>query len=287
MRGCAHGPGGLPTSLATYERTFASPELPRRHHRGGPRAPAGTATGWSPASRPSRTATCTSATPSRSSSTSAWPGPYGGRTHLRFDDTNPVTEDTEYVESIQDDVRWLGGDWGKHLYYASDYFEQMYECAERLVREGKAYVDSQTQEPIREQRGCFERPGVNEPVPRPHRRRRASTSSAACGRASSRTAPACSARASTWRTRTCSCAIRCSTGSATPTTTAPATPGASTRCTTTPIRSRTRSRASPTPSARWSSSRTASSTTGCSTTSGPGTRGRASTSSPGWRSATR
>jgi glutaminyl-tRNA synthetase len=88
---------------------------------------------------------------------------YGGRTHLRFDDTNPVTEDTEYVDSIQADVRWLGGDFGQNLFYASDYFERMYECAERLVREGKAYVDSQTQDQIREQRGSFERPGVNSP----------------------------------------------------------------------------------------------------------------------------
>ncbi|BDG01882.1 glutamine--tRNA ligase/YqeY domain fusion protein [Anaeromyxobacter oryzae] len=88
---------------------------------------------------------------------------YGGRTHLRFDDTNPVTEETEYVEAIENDVRWLGGDWGSHLYYASDYFERMYECAERLVREGQAYVDSQTQEQIREARGSFERPGVNSP----------------------------------------------------------------------------------------------------------------------------
>jgi glutaminyl-tRNA synthetase len=88
---------------------------------------------------------------------------FGGRTHLRFDDTNPVTEETEYVEAIQGDVHWLGGDWGTHLHYASDFFPRMYECAERLVREGKAYVDSQTQEQIREQRGSFERPGVNSP----------------------------------------------------------------------------------------------------------------------------
>ena len=88
---------------------------------------------------------------------------YGGRTHLRFDDTNPVTEETEYVEAIQADVRWLGCEWGEHLYYASDFFEQMYGCAERLVREGKAYVDEQAQDQIREQRGSFERPGVNSP----------------------------------------------------------------------------------------------------------------------------
>src|SRR6266540_6673675 len=88
---------------------------------------------------------------------------FGGRTHLRFDDTNPVTEEAEYVDAIQGDVRWLGCEWGRHLYYASDFFPRMYECAERLVREGKAYVDTQAQEAIREQRGSFERPGTNSP----------------------------------------------------------------------------------------------------------------------------
>ena len=88
---------------------------------------------------------------------------FGGRTHLRFDDTNPVTEETEYVEAIENDVRWLGGDWNEHLYYASDFFDEMYDCAERLVREGHAYVDSQSQDAIREQRGSFERPGQNSP----------------------------------------------------------------------------------------------------------------------------
>ncbi len=88
---------------------------------------------------------------------------YGGQTHLRFDDTNPTTEEASYVESIEADVRWLGCGWGEHTYYASDFFERMYECAERLVREGKAYVDSQPQEAIREQRGSFERPGQESP----------------------------------------------------------------------------------------------------------------------------
>ncbi|HQR29235.1 MAG TPA: glutamine--tRNA ligase/YqeY domain fusion protein, partial [Anaeromyxobacteraceae bacterium] len=88
---------------------------------------------------------------------------FGGRAHLRFDDTNPTTEDTEYVESIENDVRWLGGDWGENLFFASDYFERMYGCAERLVRDGNAYVDTQPQEAIREQRGSFERPGVASP----------------------------------------------------------------------------------------------------------------------------
>src|ERR1700678_2255674 len=61
---------------------------------------------------------------------------YAGRFHLRFDDTNPTTEETEYVESIQNDVKWLGGEWGSHLYFASGYFDRMFECAVRLVNEG-------------------------------------------------------------------------------------------------------------------------------------------------------
>jgi glutaminyl-tRNA synthetase len=88
---------------------------------------------------------------------------FGGRAHLRFDDTNPVTEEAEYVESIAADVRWLGCDWGSHLYYASDYFDRMYRCAERLVQEGNAYVDSQPVEAIRQQRGSFDRPGTDSP----------------------------------------------------------------------------------------------------------------------------
>jgi glutaminyl-tRNA synthetase len=88
---------------------------------------------------------------------------FRGTFHLRFDDTNPTTEDTLYVDSIQADVRWLGGEWGTHLYFASDYFPRMYELAERLVREGLAYVDSQSVEAIREGRGSFEKPGVDSP----------------------------------------------------------------------------------------------------------------------------
>ncbi len=87
---------------------------------------------------------------------------YGGRVHLRFDDTNPTTEEEEYVEGIKADVRWLAGDWAG-LYYASDFFERMYQCAERLVLEGHAYVDGQPQEAIREQRGAFDRPGTDSP----------------------------------------------------------------------------------------------------------------------------
>src|SRR5687767_14454159 len=77
---------------------------------------------------------------------------FGGVCNLRFDDTNPVTEDTEYVDSIQEDVRWLGFDWEDRLFYASDYFERLYDCAVQLVRDGKAYVDSLTPDEIREYR---------------------------------------------------------------------------------------------------------------------------------------
>ena len=66
---------------------------------------------------------------------------FGGACNLRFDDTNPVTEEVEYVESIQEDVRWLGFSWEDRLFYASDYFETLYDCAERLIQDGKAYVD--------------------------------------------------------------------------------------------------------------------------------------------------
>ena len=88
---------------------------------------------------------------------------FGGQAHLRFDDTNPTTEDTVYVEAIQNDVKWLGCEWGSHLYFASDYFPRMFECALRLVREGKAFVDTQPVDAIRAQRGDFSRPGTNSP----------------------------------------------------------------------------------------------------------------------------
>jgi glutaminyl-tRNA synthetase len=83
----------------------------------------------------------------------------GGRCHLRFDDTNPETEDVRYVESITDTVRWLGFDWGEHLYHAADYFERMYRFAEFLVERGLAYVDSSSEEEIREARGTVTQPG--------------------------------------------------------------------------------------------------------------------------------
>ncbi|CAN5539465.1 glutamine--tRNA ligase/YqeY domain fusion protein [soil metagenome] len=88
---------------------------------------------------------------------------YSGVCHLRFDDTNPTTEDIEYVESIQRDIRWLGFDWQHRLFFASDYFEQLYELAVQLVKDGKAYVDSLSEEQIREYRGTVMEPGKESP----------------------------------------------------------------------------------------------------------------------------
>lgn len=88
---------------------------------------------------------------------------FGGRCHLRFDDTNPLKEDDEFVEAIKDDVRWLGFDWGEHLHFASDYFDQFYLWAVQLIKAGKAYVDSQTAEQMRENRGTLTEPGVDSP----------------------------------------------------------------------------------------------------------------------------
>lgn len=87
---------------------------------------------------------------------------YGGETNLRFDDTNPTKEDVEYVDSIKEDIRWLGFRWARER-YASDYFEQLYEWACKLIREGLAYVDDQTQEQLRDTRGTVTEPGANSP----------------------------------------------------------------------------------------------------------------------------
>ncbi len=88
---------------------------------------------------------------------------YNGQCNLRFDDTNPTREEEEYVNSIMEDVKWLGFDWEDRLYYASDYFDQLYEWAEKLIMNGKAYVDDQTAEQISEQRGTPTRPGTESP----------------------------------------------------------------------------------------------------------------------------
>src|SRR5687767_2992649 len=90
-------------------------------------------------------------------------GEFGGRCHLRFDDTNPTKESQEYVDSILGDVRWLGFDWGEHLYHASDYFEQLYDWAVQLIKAGKAYEDDLTPEQMREYRGTLAEPGRESP----------------------------------------------------------------------------------------------------------------------------
>ncbi len=88
---------------------------------------------------------------------------YGGRCHLRLDDTNPAKEDMEYIDSIKSDIHWLGFDWGKHEFYASDYYDRLFEIAVRLIKEGKAYVDSLTPEQMKEYRGTLTEPGKNSP----------------------------------------------------------------------------------------------------------------------------
>ncbi len=87
---------------------------------------------------------------------------YGGKTNLRYDDTNPTKEDTEYVDAIKEDIRWMGFQWENEL-YASDYFDQLYEWAEQLIKRGLAYVDDETQEEISAHRGTVETPGTESP----------------------------------------------------------------------------------------------------------------------------
>ena len=107
---------------------------------------------------------------------------YGGLCNLRFDDTNPAKEDVEFVDAIQEDIHWLGFDWGDRLFYGSDYFEKTYELAEGLIKKGLAYVCELTPEEFKEYRG-----DVNTPARSPWRR--AWTSSAGCGPGSSPTGP--------------------------------------------------------------------------------------------------
>ena len=91
------------------------------------------------------------------------PAEFGGRCNLRMDDTNPSKEETEYVDSIEEDVRWLGFDWGDRLYYASDYFDQLYDWAVQLIKAGKAYVCDLNADQMREYRGTLSEPGKDSP----------------------------------------------------------------------------------------------------------------------------
>jgi glutaminyl-tRNA synthetase len=122
--------------------------------------------------------------------------PPGGKCHLRFDDTNPTTEDPEYVQAIQEDIRWLGFDWGENLFFASDYFERLYRLAEGLIQKGLAYVDSLSPDDIRRYRGTLTEPGTNSPYR--GRPKKASTSSVACAQKNSQTGHTSCGRKSTW-----------------------------------------------------------------------------------------
>src|SRR4249919_1249679 len=157
---------------------------------------------------------------------------FGGRCHLRFDDTNPTKEEQEYIDAIERDVRWLGFDWRKHLYHASDYFERLYAWGEDLIRASKAYVDDQTPEQMRLNRGTLTEPGKNSPFRERSveenldlfRRMRAGEF---------RTVRAYCAPRSTWRVATSTCAIPCSTASCMPRIRVRAMSGRSIRATTT------------------------------------------------------
>ena len=112
--------------------------------------------------RPSRTAFCTSVTPRALCIDFGIAEKYGGKCNLRFDDTNPTKEDAVFVENIQNDIEWLGFSWDE-LHFASDFFEKLYEIACDLIRKGVAYVDDQTSEEMRKNRGTLTKPGVNSP----------------------------------------------------------------------------------------------------------------------------
>jgi hypothetical protein len=186
---------------------------------------------------------------------------FGGRCHLRFDDTNPTKEEQEYIDSIQADVRWLGFDWGQNLFYASDYFERLYDWAEGLIKTGLAYVDDQTQEEIRVNRGTLTEPGKNSPF----RERSVDENLDLFRRMKAGeflTARACCARRSTWPRATSTCATPCSIASCMRIIRALVMPGASIRATTMPMASRTPLKASRTRSARWNSRITGRSTSG-------------------------
>ena len=175
---------------------------------------------------------------------------YAGLCNLRFDDTNPTKEDTEYVDSIQEDIRWLGFSWGDRRYYASDYFEKLYEYARALIEKGLAYVDDLTAEEIRAYRGTLTEPGRESPC----RSRSVEENLDIFARMKAGEFPDGS--------HVLRAKIPSSTASRTPCITARAMPGASTRCTISRILCRTPSRRSRIPCARWSSRITGPSTIG-------------------------
>jgi hypothetical protein len=176
---------------------------------------------------------------------------YNGLCNLRFDDTNPETEEVAYVESIKQDIRWLGFDWEDREFYASDYFEKLAEFAVDLIHKGKAYVCDLSADEVSAQRGTLTEPGRESP----YRGRSVEENLDLFRRMRAGEFP------------DGSCATPSSTGSEGPTTIAAAMPGASIRPMTGPTGSPTPSRASPIRSAAWSSRSTGRSTTGSSTSS--------------------
>jgi glutaminyl-tRNA synthetase len=142
--------------------------------------------------------------------------------HLRFDDTNPAKEEVEYVDSIMRDVRWLGADWGDKLFYASDYFEQLYQWAEQLIEDGLAVRRRVDGGPDPRDARDVDRARAEQPLPRPAGGREPGPLPANARRASSPTASSSCARRSTWRRRTSTCATRSSIASATRSITGPA-----------------------------------------------------------------
>ena len=123
---------------------------------------------------------------------------YHGVCNLRFDDTNPSKEEVEYVDSIMADVRWVGFDWGDRLFFASDYFEQLYHYALHLIKTGKAYVCDLSPEQVREYRGTLTEPGDRQPLSQPVRGGEPGPVSRGCGPASFPTGPGPSGPRSTW-----------------------------------------------------------------------------------------
>ena len=185
---------------------------------------------------------------------------YGGKTNLRFDDTNPITEETEYVDSIKNDVRWLGFEWSNE-FYASDYFGNLYEFAITLIKKGLAYADDSTSEEIATQKGTPIKPGT----PNVYRSRAIEENLrlfAEMKEGRYKDGEKVLRAKWTWQVRTCTCVTQLYTGSNMPITIAPVTPGVFIRCTILPMDKVTPLKMSPTAFALWSLFRTASCTIG-------------------------
>ena len=196
----AHARAAEAAERTRHERRGRAPTAPVRPRRiscarSSPRttAPASTAGAWSRAFRPSPTATCTIGHAKSICLNFGLAAENGGVCHLRFDDTNPVKEDVEYVDSIADAVRWLGFDWGAHLYHASDYFDDLYRFAEWFIEQGLAYVDSQSADEMRAHARHADRARARTARTATARWRRTSICSAGCAPASFPTARTCCA----------------------------------------------------------------------------------------------